>query len=332
MNNSTNIISEIRILKQKINTHIFVLEKFFSNKIFCNNCNVKDIKKYYDIFFEDLNILIELLEFLQAKIYSKQNFTREEIKFLVLKHKFLVRYMNRIIVWFKLFSYHFENDTFEKEYSIVKKFYKLFFEELKVLDYYLKLTLKKFIMFDKNKNVTFSYKTEIFFSRKKFNLLLKNILFSLEEFFFFLSSLEEKIVVLKQEYEERKLFEKKVSYKELLGFLKEEFPIIFWNEKIVKKFEKEYNNMNLQERKKLFELLYSFKNNRFDLNLPFVRKYSSKKGTIIELGHRKDVVRILFLHNIRINDKLIFIAWFKVKHHDIYEKFLQGLLEGKIAA
>ncbi len=190
---------------------------------------------------------------------------------------------------------------------------------MKLLDYYLKIILRKFV----TNNLT-SY--ENFFPRKKFNLLLKNIFLSLEYFKIFLEKTHSKMIFLEQEKKLSSFFKRRVKYEELLTFLNQEFPNIIWDN--IKKFIKEYNNLNLDEKKKLFSLLNIFFHNN---KVNFVREYSSKEGTIIELGHRKDTVRILFLKpNNFFSDKLLFLAWFKTKNHKEYEVYLNRLLEGKI--
>ena len=332
-------LEKISDLKYEISKRLFLLDKVYQNKIFCYHCGNVDIKKYSDIFLEDLDVIIKLLHFLNEKIYSKKNFTKEEIKNLVLYHKFLIRYKNKLIIWFKIFEGTFFKEKHFLEFkSIVNNFYHTLLEELKLLDYYIKLTLRNFIEKNKIQNIKNRIKTsdiykprsDVFFPRKRFMLLLKKVYSSLSEFLIFLEKLNEKIIFLEKNSFYESFFVRKKSFEELYSFLIENFNFIFWDEKNVKDFVKTFNSFNKQEREKFFSLLDAFK--KQGKNHPSVRMYSphnkNLRGTIIELGHKKDVVRILFENK---NGRLVFLKAFKTDDHDGYEKYLNNLLYGKAA-
>ncbi len=327
-------LEKILDLKFEISKRLFLLDKVYQNKIFCPHCENVDIKKYSDIFLEDLETIIKLLYFLYEKIYSKKSFTKEEIKTLVLYHKFLIRYKNKLIVWFKIFEGTFFKEKHFLEFkSIINNFYYTFLEELKLLDYYIKLTLRNFIEKNKIQNIKNGTKTfdiykpkaDVFFPRKRFMFLLKKIYYSLSEFLIFLEKLNEKIIFLEKNSFYESFFVRKKSFEELYSFLIENFNFIFWDEKNVKDFVKTFNSFNKQEKEKFFSLLDTFK--KLGKNHPSLRMYSphnkSSKWTIIELGHKKDVVRILFENK---NNKLVFLKAFKTDDHDDYEKYLNNLL------
>ncbi len=294
-----------------------------------------DLKNFYffSYYFERIScfygFLLNKLFVLKPKEFDKE--TINELKvFLDEIKEFNIKLNSWHIIVLKNLKSEIVNFKDVKELNI---FYETFTEELNsIREDLLKHLYFPFFERKISDKPLLKNKKAILTSRRMVLLSKRKIVFSLKNFEIFILKFEsfykEKKENIKRIYDEKK---KKITFKDFVSFLSK-LNIMISNEDL-KNVEDDFKSLTLEEYKKTVRLLEQFIYwiNSEDKNKPsYIRMFRYKSNNdfmVYDLGARRDIVRIILLHNTK-NKNFYLKRIFRLSKHDHYYKnYLNSIIE-----
>ncbi len=296
-----------------------------------------DLKNFYffSYYFERIScfygFLLNKLFVLKPKEFDKETINELKI-FLDEIKEFNIKLNSWHIIVLKNLKSEIVNFKDVKE---LNNFYETFTEELNsIREDLLKQLYFPFFGREYSNKPLLKNKKAIFVSRRMVILSKRKIVFSLKNFEIFILKFEsfykEKKENVELIYDKRK---PKLTFKTFASFLSK-LRIIISNEDL-KNVKDDFESLTLEEYKKTVRLLEQFKTwiNSGDKKKPsYIRMFRYKSNNdfvVYDLGAKKDLVRIILLHNTK-NKNFYLKRIFRLSKHDHYYKnYLNSIIEKK---